>query len=84
MPLVFPGMNRKKGEPPEDPFERVFRDGKRSLPPHLADLMSDLDTTRYTFEDAVAKVNNRLARDHANDMAGKLIREHFAGHGDGS
>ena len=79
MPLVFPGSSRKKKDEPLDPNELVFRDGKRVVAPYLVDLMSNLDTVRYTYVDAVAQVNSRLASDFANNALDGIIRNHMAG-----
>jgi hypothetical protein len=78
MPLVFPGSGRKKGEDPRDPYELPFRDGKRSVPPYLAELMSGMDTIRYTYSDAVDRVNQRLTVDFANSALAKTIATHFS------
>lgn len=78
MPLVFPGSSRKKSDEPYDPYEMVFRDGKRTVPPHLADLMASLDTVRYTYSEAIDRVNNRLAADFANSAFDNIVRGHFA------
>jgi len=79
MPLVFPGSNRKKKDEQLDPFELVFRDGKRVVVPYLAELMSNLDTVRFTYADAVEQVNSRLARDFANTAFDGIVRTHMAG-----
>jgi hypothetical protein len=77
MPLAFPGSNRKKSDGSIDPCELPFRDGRRTVVPYLADLMSGLDTARYTYEAAVDEVNNRMARDHANASLDRVITNHF-------
>jgi len=71
MPLAFPS-----GKLPEAQ-EIQFRDGPRVVPEYLADLMSNLDTIRYTYDEAVTRVNHRLAADHANHAVDKLIQSHF-------
>jgi len=73
MPLVFPGSTRKKSESPPDPFELEFRDGKRSVAPYLCDLMSGLDTVRFTYAQAVEEVNKNLLRNHANDAMRQIL-----------
>lgn len=73
MPLSFPS-----GSLPEA-REIQFRDGSRVVPEYLANLMSTLDTVRFTYDEAVARVNNRLAADHANDVVAKIRRQHFGG-----
>lgn len=71
MPLAFPS-----GKLPEAQ-EIQFRDGPRVVPEYLADLMSGLDTIRYTYDEAVARVNNRMAADAANSAYDKIIQSHF-------
>jgi len=81
MPLSFPGSTRKKSDEPYDPYELVFRDGKRTVPPYLADLMAGLDTLRYTYSEAVDRVNNRLAADFANTAFDRVVSTHMREHG---
>ena len=77
MPLSFPGSTRKKSDGPIDPYEKVFRDGKRTVPPHLADMMAGMDTLRYTYEEAIDRVNNRLAADFANSQFDAIVSAHL-------
>ena len=77
MPLVFPGSSRKKADAPLDPYEMTFRDGKRTVPPHLMDLMSDIDTVRYTYSDAIGMANQRIARDHVSRLFDGIVTAHF-------
>lgn len=79
MPLVFPGSSRKKSDEPYDPYEMVFRDGKRTVTPYLADLMAGMDTVRFTYDEAVDRVNNRLAADYASSAVDKIVQSHLAG-----
>lgn len=73
MPLAFPS-----GKLPEA-REIQFRDGARTVPEYLADLMAGLDTIRYTYDEAVARVNNRLSADHANRAVDRILQNHFKG-----
>lgn len=57
--------------------ELAFRDGKRRVPNYLAQMMSDLDTILYTFDDAIEKANRRLERDFANDSIQNVISGHL-------
>lgn len=57
--------------------EVEFRDGKRPIPDHLADMMSGLPTHTLTFEQAKEKANWRLASDHANSAMDALRQSHF-------
>lgn len=38
----------------DDLVELEFRDGKRWVPGYLANMMADLETYRYTYDEAVA------------------------------
>ena len=78
MPLVFPGSSRKKSVEPQDPYELVFRDGRRSVAPYLVDLMSSMDTVRYTYEEAVERVNQRMTVDFVNVAQSSVIAGHFS------
>lgn len=71
MPLAFPS-----GKLPEA-REIQFRDGPKVVPEYLADLMVGLDTIRFTYDEAVAAVNNTLSADHANRAIEGLIANHF-------
>jgi hypothetical protein len=79
MPLAFPGSTRRKSDEPYDPYELVFRDGKRTVPPHLADMMTGLDTLRYTYEEAIDRVNNRLVSDLLNSQLDATISSSLRG-----
>jgi len=81
MPLAFPGSTRKKSDEPFDPYELVFRDGKRTVPPHLADMMAGMDTLRFTYSEAIDRVNNRLAADFANSTFDRIVGDHLRGQG---
>lgn len=81
MPLAFPGSNRKKSDGPLDPYELVFRDGKRTVPPHLADMMAGMDTLRYTYSEAIDRVNNRSAADFVNATFDRIVGDHLRGQG---
>lgn len=77
MPLSFPGSTRKKSDEPYYPYLLVFRDGKRTVPPHLADMMVGMDTVRYTYSEAIDRVNNRLAADFANSQLDSIVSAHL-------
>jgi len=57
--------------------EVEFRDGKRVIPDHLADMMSELPTHTLTYEQAVEKANWKLASDHANKAFDSAVQGHF-------
>lgn len=61
--------------------EVEFRDGKRMIPDHLADMMIDLPTHTLTHDEAVEKANWKLASDHANKAFDGLIQSHFRNQG---
>ena len=63
--------------------EVEFRDGKKILPDHLADMMIDLPTHTLTYEQAVEKANWKLAADHVNRAADGIIQSHFSRTGGG-
>jgi hypothetical protein len=73
MPLAFPS-----GKLPEA-REIQFCDGPRVVPEYLADLLVGLDTIRYTYDEAVGRVNNRLSADHANRAVDSIVQNHFKG-----
>lgn len=73
MPLAFPS-----GKLPEA-REIQFRDGPRVVPEYLADLLARLDTIRFTYDEAVERVNYQLAADHANRAVDRIVQDHFKG-----
>jgi hypothetical protein len=73
MPLSFPTSGLPEAR------EIQFRDGKRVVPEYLADMMAQLDTARYSYEEAVSLVNNSLSRDHANKAMDQIVANHFRG-----
>lgn len=61
--------------------ELEFRDGKRLVPDHLADMMGDLKTHTMTHDEAVEKANWQLASDHLNRVADGVVQGHFRDRG---
>lgn len=57
--------------------EVQFRDGKRDVAAHLAELMKPLDTYKMTYDQAVTEVNRKLMSDHLGQVQQKLISQHF-------
>lgn len=57
--------------------EVEFRDGKKLVLDHLADMMSDLPTHTMTYEQAVEKANWKLASDYANKAVDEQVQSHF-------
>ena len=57
--------------------EVEFRDGKRLIPDHLADMMGDLKTHTMTYDEAVKQANWKLASDYANNAVDKARQSHF-------
>jgi hypothetical protein len=59
------------------PVELQFRDGKRWVPAHLADMMGDLETYKMTYAAAEAEANQKLTRDFINDRFDAIVQRHF-------
>jgi hypothetical protein len=59
------------------PVELQFRDGKRWVPAHLADMMGDLDTYKLTYAQAKDEANKKMTRDFVNDAFDGVITRHF-------
>jgi hypothetical protein len=57
--------------------EIEFRDGKRFVPEHLADMMQELKTHTLTYEQAVEKANWKLAADYVNSASDRIVQSHF-------
>lgn len=60
-----------------DAPELVFADGKRIVPEHLAAMMTGLDTTRLTYDQAVELANRNLEAGHLGRVQQGVIRKHF-------
>lgn len=62
-------------------MELEFRDGRRFVPDYLANLMGGIETHRYTYEQAVQMVNQRMVGDvfdrRRTDMVQRHFKEHF-------
>lgn len=57
--------------------EVEFRDGKREIPDHLADLMVGMDTYKLTYAQAENEANQKLARDVLWKFQQQTIDAHF-------
>jgi hypothetical protein len=56
-----------------------FRDGEREVPDHIALWMTDIDTARMTYEEALVEMNQKQERDFLNRAANRVIMGHFQG-----
>lgn len=57
--------------------ELEFRDGKFVVPDYLADLMAGFDTTMYTRQQAVDKVNSGMLKQRLDRAERSTIDGHF-------
>lgn len=56
-----------------------FRDGKRSVPEHVATLMATLPTYKMTYDEAMKAMNLRLQSSYVDNIANKLIAASLRG-----
>lgn len=63
--------------------EIEFRDGKREVPDHLADLMKGLPTHQMTLTEATNAVNNKFVGERFQTARQDIITEHFKNWRDG-
>lgn len=61
----------------DDLEELEFRDGRRWVPKHLALMMSDLETYRYTYDEARLEANSSAVRRHVDGKLDDIITGHF-------
>jgi len=54
-----------------------FRDGSREVPAHLAALMTGMETFRFTYREALGKVNDNLFSSWLNGKQDAILRRHF-------
>lgn len=59
------------------PVALQFRDGRRWVPAHLADMMADLETYKMTYDEARREANSKLTRDFVIDAMDGVIQRHF-------
>ena len=59
--------------------EVEFRDGKRLIPAHLADMMATFKTHTMTYDEAIEKANWKLASDYLGSAQDRIIQSHFRG-----
>jgi|WetSurMetagenome_2_1015567.scaffolds.fasta_scaffold01762_11 hypothetical protein len=57
--------------------EIEFRDGARSVPDHVADMMDQIQTYTLTYDQAVKAMNNKLLSDRLADVQDRIVKEHF-------
>ena len=64
---------------PEPPIMIEFRDGERSVPPHVASniAIAELDPVRYTYEEAVKLSNDAIMKNLVNNFQRDMIYKHF-------
>ena len=58
-------------------IEVEFRDGKRQVPDHVAEMMESLPTHTMTYEQAMEKANWKLADDHVSRAFDGFVQSHF-------
>lgn len=58
-------------------MEKTFRDGKREVPEHLAEMMAGMETFRLTFSEAIDEANRRQMGDYLNKSQTEAMRDHF-------
>ncbi len=57
--------------------EVEFRDGVRTVPDHVRDMMVGLDTHKFTYEEATRLAEKKIVRDKLNGMQQDIIMRHF-------
>jgi hypothetical protein len=61
----------------DEPSELEFRDGKRTVPPYIAHLLTGIETYRLTYDEAIAAANKKLESDFINAQQDKILAAHF-------
>ena len=57
--------------------ELNFRDGVRTVPDHVADLLAPIETWKYAYEDAMRVANNDLLQLRLLKVQQDMVRDHF-------
>jgi len=60
-----------------DMKELEFRDGKRFVPAYLAILMGEIETFRYSYEEAIAAANKQAEERFLNAQQDRILAAHF-------
>lgn len=58
-------------------MEKTFRDGKREVPEHLAEMMAGMETFRLNFADAIDEANRRQMGEYLSKAQHDVLRTHF-------
>lgn len=61
----------------DDDFTLEFRDGKRSVAPHVYDLLANVETYRLTYEEAMNVANKGLFSTHVEKKHAEFVSRHF-------
>ena len=64
----------------DNDFVLEFRDGKRSVAPHVYDLLANIETYRLSYEEAMNKANQNLFSTHVESKHAKFVAQHFKEH----
>lgn len=64
---------------PEPPIMIEFRDGERSVPPHLASniALAEMDPIRYTYDEAVRLSNDAVMKNFLRSYQSEVVYKHF-------
>lgn len=57
--------------------EIEFRDGKRLVPEYISALLSGIETYRFTYEEAIARANQKVESDFVNAQQDRILAAHF-------
>lgn len=58
-----------------------FRDGYRDVPEHVGALLKGIETSRYTYDEAMGAANRRMESDFIERGVTRIRSEHFRDHG---
>jgi hypothetical protein len=58
-------------------IEVEFRDGRRPVPPHVAELLAGIETFRMTYEQSIAAANRRMESRVVDNAMSSILRTHF-------
>lgn len=57
--------------------ELEFRDGKRTVPDHIAALLAGIETHRLTYDEALDAGNRKIESDFINAQRDRILEAHF-------
>ena len=64
-----------------DPLPEIeFRDGTRVVPHHVAAILAQIETWKFTYEEAIKLANSGMLRSALGQIQQRTVNDHFRDH----